>query len=220
MGRALEQLKRSRVRVVGKKSHPNNLRKFLNELERTGVWSWACDKAGFSTTASKYYVAKSEDGDAGFFIQWRDVEGPFHELVQIALNNAVDRIEGHAFHRASGFQEVLTHKGHVTYEVDWDKVNLEGAIPGTAASFKLDEHGRPIPATVEKQSEDLQMFILRARKPEIYGQKAQLDVNHKGGVLVVGTRAKSSEEHEAAEKVFLEKPILDVEFREVADDDK
>jgi hypothetical protein len=40
---------------------------------------------------------------------------------------------------------------------------------------------------------DLAMFILKSRKPQVYGAKASVDVNVKGGVLVVGMRAATSE---------------------------
>ena len=215
-----EVLKRSRVRLLDKKSNPRNLRKFLSEFQRTGVIRWACKYAGFSSTALGYYIEKSKAGDPELVIEWDGVEGPLHELFKIAETNVVKHIEGCAVHRATGYREVLTHQGHITYEIDWDKVNLEGATPGSPESFRLDERGRPIPASVEKQSEDLQMFILRARLPEVYGSKAQVDVTHRGGVLVVGARARDEKEQEAAERAFLTRQApIDVEFREVSSDD-
>src|SRR4051812_31954140 len=107
MGQALELLRKSRIRVVGKKSSPERLRKFLDILSTVGVMTEAAKQAGFSVTSAKYYMAKAENGDDGFTaVRWGDIEGPFHELVKIALEMAIERVEANVFHRANGYKEV------------------------------------------------------------------------------------------------------------------
>lgn len=213
MGQALETLRKSRVRVVGKKYSPDRLRKFLDILADKGVLAWAASGAGFCTTSAKYYIQKSLDGDPAFVITWRNVEGPFHELVQAALDESVDDIEGHAIKRAKGYEEVLTHQGRVIYQYDPDLLAI--GLTGPDAYLR-DSKNRPIPETVTKQSEDLQMFILKARRPDIYGNKSQVELTHKGGVMVVTAPLRTSADLEKRAKQISEEPV-DVEFIEIED---
>lgn len=218
MGQALELLRKSRIRIVGKKSSPANLLKFLNTLASVGVVTEAAKQAGFHPTMAKYYAAKSENGDPGFILTWDGVEGPFHELFKIALEMAVERVEGNVFRRANGYQEVQVHQGRVQYEIDHEAIAL-GAEPGSWDAILKDPlTGKPIPHTVEKQSEDLQMFILKARRPDIYGNKSQVDMIMRGGVMVVAAPARTSDELARRAKK-LNEPV-DVEFIEIEDDEE
>lgn len=212
MGQALELLKKSRIRIVGRKYAPERLIKFLDILSTVGVITEAARQAGFSTTSAKYYMAKAENNDPGFMLKWGDIEGPFHELVKIALEMAVERVEANVYRRANGYQEVQTHQGRVQYEIDYEAIAL-GAEPGTWEAIKKDSKGKPIPVTVEKQSEDLQMFILKARRPDIYGNKSQVDMVMRGGVMIVNAPARTSDElAKRAQK--LNEPV-DVDFIEI-----
>lgn len=215
MGQALELLRKSRIRVVGRKYSPARLVRFLDTLSNIPVLAEACRQAGFSPTSAKYYLAKSENGDPGFLIQWGDVEGPFHELYKIALETGTDRVEANAFKRANGYNEVLTHQGRVQYEIDHDAIAL-GAEPGSWDAIKKDAKGKPIPCMVEKQSEDLMQFILKARRPDIYGNKSQVDMIMRGGVMVVSARAKTSAELLQRAKKLNE--AVDVDFIEIDDE--
>lgn len=218
MGKALDVMRKSHVRIVGRKSSPERLVKFLDTLKKVGVLAEAARQAGFTTWTAKWYMAKSENGDPGFILKWGDIEGPFHELVRIALDTAVENIEACAFHRASGYREVQVHQGRIQYEIDHDAIAL-GATPGSWDAIKKDENGKPVPVTVEKQSEDLQMFILKTRLPEIYGNKQQIDVLHRGGVMVITAPARSSADLEKQAQKMNEKTI-DVEFIEVEDEEE
>lgn len=218
MGTALDTLRKSRVRVIGKKYSPDRLLKFLDTLANVGVLTEAAKQAGFSVTSAKYYMAKSENGDPGFELKWHDIEGPFHELVRIALDMAIERVEACAFQRATGYLEPQVHQGRVQYEIDHDMIAL-GAEPGSWDAILKDASGKPVPVTVEKQSEDLQMFILKARRPDIYGNKSQVDVLHRGGVMVVAAPARTSAELEQRAKRINEE-VVDVEFIEVEDQDE
>jgi hypothetical protein len=216
MGQGLETLRRSRLRVIGKKSSPENLRRFLDSLARIPVMAEACRQAGFGKTSAKYYIEKSKNGDPGFDIRWGDAEGPFHEHVQVALDIGRELVETCMFTRATGYKEVQLYQGRVQYEIDYDMIAL-GAEPGSWDAILKDKNGKPIPVTVMKQSEDLQMFIMKAHKPDIYGAKAQLDVTLKGGVMVVTGPARTSAELEAIEKK-MQGEVVDVEFIEVEDE--
>lgn len=217
MGQALDKLRKSRVRVVGKKSSPERLRRFLDSLVKTGVVAEAERQAGWlSTSTAPLYMAHSENGDPGFVLTWNGLEGPFHELVKIALKTAVENIEACAWKRALGYLEPQVHQGRVQYEIDHDMIAL-GAEPGSWDAILKDENGKPVPVTVERQSEDLQMFILKKRLPEIYGDKTQVDVLHRGGVMVVTTPARSSAELEKRAKQVNEE-IIDVEFIEAEEE--
>lgn len=213
MGQGLDTLRKSRLRVVGKKYSPERLLKFLEILAKVGVLTEASRQAGFSVTSAKYYIAKSVNGDPGFVLTWNGVEGPFHEHVQAALSMAVEDIEAGAFHRAKGYQEVQVFQGRIQYEIDYDAIAL-GAEPGSYDAILKDKSGKPIPVTVTKQSEDLQIFILKKHKPDIYGDKTQVDVLHRGGVMVVTAPAKSSAELEARAKRMATEAV-EVEFIEV-----
>lgn len=217
MGQALELLRKSRIRIIGKKSSPERLRKFLDILSTVGVVTEAAKQAGFSVTSAKYYMAKAENGDAGFTdVRWGDIEGPFHELVKIALEMAVERVEANVYRRANGYNEVQVHQGRVQYEIDHDAIAL-GAEPGSWDAILKDPiTKKPIPVVVEKQSEDLQMFILKARRPDIYGNKSQVDMVMRGGVMIVGPPARTSEELAKRAKK-LNEPV-DAEFIEIEDD--
>lgn len=216
MGQGLELLRKSRIRIVGRKYSPERLVKFLNILASVGVLTEAARQAGFSVTSAKYYMAKSENNDPGFVLTWGDVEGPFHELVKIAIEMAVERVEANVFRRANGYLEPQVHQGRVQYEIDYDAIAL-GAEPGSWEAILKDDKGKPIPVTVERQSEDLQQFILKSRRPDIYGNKSQVDMVMRGGVMVVSAPARTSDELARRAKK-LNQPV-DVEFIEVEDDE-
>lgn len=215
MGQALELLRKSRIRIVGRKSSPARLLKFLNTLASVGVVTEAAKQAGFHPTMAKYYAAKSENGDPGFLLQWDGIEGPFHELFKIALEMAVERVEANVYRRANGYLVPQVHQGRVQYEIDHDAIAL-GAEPGSWEAVLKDEKGKPVPVTVEHQSEDLQMFILKARRPDIYGNKSQVDMVMRGGVMVVGMPARTSAELAQRAKKLNE--AVDVDFIEIDED--
>jgi hypothetical protein len=217
MGQALDLLRKSRIRIVGKKSSPARLLKFLDILAKVGVVTEAARQAGFCTTSAKYYMAKAENNDPGFVLTWGNIQGPFHELVKIALDMALENIEANVFRRANGYLVPQVHQGRVQYEIDHDAIAL-GAVPGSwDAILKDTKTGKPIPVTVEHQSEELQMFILKARRPDIYGNKSQVEMTMRGGVMVVGPPARTSEELARRAKK-LNEPV-DVDFIEVEDED-
>lgn len=216
MGTAMDTFRKSRLRVVGKKSNPERLRKFLDTLADVGVLTTAAKKAGFSTETAKNYIQKAAEGDPAFVLIWGDTEGPFNEHVKSALTMAVDRVEECVWRRATGYEEIQVFQGRIQYQIDYDAIKL-GAEPGTYEAILKDKNGKPVPVTVTKQSEDLQLAILKAHRPEVYGAKTQVDVIHRGGVMVVAAPARSSAELEARAKKMAAEAV-EVEFVEIEDE--
>lgn len=203
-----EILQRSRSydlhRAVGKKNSPERLRRILSACADTPVANSVCMRAGISVTTLKYWLQKSSEGKPGdgFDVATGLVEGEgpvtvrFHDAWDTAIESGVDRVEAAAFKRAIGYREVLTFQGRVIYKQDPDLLSL--GLTG-ADAFAKDEFGAPIPETIEKQDPDLQMFILKARRSKFYGDKKQIDMNVRGGVLVVGMTAKTPADLNAME---------------------
>ncbi len=217
MGQGLETLRKSRVRVIGKKSSPTNLVKFLDALASVGVMAEACRQAGFCRTTAKYYMQQAREGVPGLAnVKWGNIEGPFDELVQIAIANAIEEVEVCMFKRARGYDEPQTYQGRVQFEIDHDAIAL-GAEPGTWEAILKDKNGKPIPVTIMRQSEDLMMFLAKKHKPDIYGDKTQLDVIHRGGVMIVTAPARSSSELEQQAKKMAAEAV-EVEFVEIEDE--
>lgn len=196
-----EILKRSRSydthRAVGKKNSPERLKRILAACAEMPVTNSVCLRVGISVTTLKYWLQKSEDGAPGdgFDVPtgMEEDEGPttvrFHTAWDTAIEAGVDRVEAAMIQRAIGYREVLTFQGRVMYQMDPGM--LACGVTGPDAYLK-DEFGSPIPETIEKQDPDLQMFIMKGRRAKFYGDKKQIDMNVRGGVLVVGVTAKTS----------------------------
>jgi hypothetical protein len=163
-------------------------------------------RMGISYTTLKYWLQKSFEGAPGdgFDVVMGDDDENgtddntvrYHDAWDIAMMAGVEAVEAATIKRATGYEEVLTYQGRVSYRYDPDKVadSIALGIPEfVPQNYLLDKYGAPVPETVFKQDPDLAMFILKSRKPQVYGAKASVDVNVKGGVLVVGVRAATSE---------------------------
>lgn len=207
-----------------KKNSPERLQRILAACADTPINNSVCTRAGISVTTLKYWLQKSEEGAPGdgFDVPTglEESEGPttvrFHTAWDEAVELGTDRVEAAAYRRAIGYREVLTFQGRVMYQMDPDLVSL--GFTGMDAFLK-DDFGAPIPETIEKQDPDLQMFILKARRSKIYGDKKQVDLNVRGGVLVVGVTAKTPTDLNAMEMAakLIERPA--VIFEETEDED-
>lgn len=212
MSRELARRSRSVPVGPGRKYSPTRLRLILNKIAEIPVAINACAAAGISTGSLRYYLAKSEAGQLPVLL-WNGETKPFHEHYRDALDTGVDLVEKAAFVRATGYQEPGVHQGRVQYRFDPDLIAL--GFVGEAAYLR-DSKGQPIPEMITKQDPDMIQFILKNRRPEVYGNKQSIDVNHKGGVLVLHERADISPE--AFEKKHGgSKEIVDVEFEEIED---
>jgi hypothetical protein len=208
MGKASRAvLERSRsINLIPRKNTPERLRQILKCATEMPVANSICMRSGISVTTLKYWLQKSKDGGPGDgydIIPTAEGDEPipirFHEAFDAAIEGGLQLVEAAAFQRAIGFREVLTFQGRVVYQKDPELVAL--GFDGPEA-YLLDEFGAPIPETVLRQDPDLMMFIMERRMKDKYGKNSQVDVNVKGGVLVVGVRAESSEDLNTIEENF------------------
>lgn len=115
----------------------------------------------------------------------------FREAVEHRLQEFHDRMEREMYRR--GVQGVL------------EPVFYQGRVVGT----------------IRRYDSNLLVRLMEANRPEKFGRKAEVDVNHKGGVLVIPSGAQSAEawlaEHGAA--ASLEKPAISVEAQTVEEEE-
>lgn len=208
-------------RAVGKKNSPARLKAILKHIINMPVTSDACMLAGISVSTLKYWLQKSSEGLEGdgfdvVFNEGQETEEKirFHDAWDEAMIAGVERLEKAAITRAMGYKEPLTFQGRVIYKQD--PILLALGMTGMDA-YLLDDDGKPVPETVLKQDPDLMMFILKARKPETYGNKQQIDVNHRGGVLVVGMTATTPEALNTIEAEYREHGRPPVTFEDDED---
>jgi len=206
-------------RVPGGKCSPERMQGILTFMELMPIPAKACRFSNIHPATLQLWLKKSERGQPGdiFDLVVNPDDGPeeritkrFHELYDLALETGIDNVEEAAMKRAIGYEEVLTYQGHVMYKLD--PVLIDLGYSGSDAWAK-DSRGRPIPETVLKQDPDLIQFILKNRRAKIYGTKAQVDVNVRGGVLVVAAKAATGQELNAEEAQYREAPI-EVTFEE------
>jgi hypothetical protein len=137
----------------------------------------------------------------------------FHEHFNECRDTALQVVEDAFISYGLKHYEVLSDKGRVIYQID---PGLDGLGFTGVAAYLLDEDGRPIPERIEKQDPEVLEKVLRAYRRDRWGSHDTLDVSVRGGVMVVGVRAKPKEVEEG-EAEALATPV-DVEFREVEDE--
>lgn len=199
---------------VGKKNSPARMTLLLNKLTEWPNVTKACAFSGISYSTAKYWLKKSATGQPGdgFDLEYAEERKRFHEHYEDALEGGIQRVEDAYVERAvSGYYETLHHQGRVAYQYDQTLIDL--GLTGPEA-FLLDDNGKPIPERIHHQDPEVMLAVLKAWKRDRYGQHDQLDVLHRGGVMVVTAPAKSSAELEAREKRGMGAPV-DVEFIEV-----
>lgn len=205
-------LERSRsypVNRAAKKNTPERLQRLLDYIAEMPITTDACARASVSVTTLKWWLQKSLEGKPGdgfdMLLGINDENGGdpnyvrFHDAWDSAMERGVGRVERSVHQRAIGYEEVLTYQGKVQYKIDPEKYDLYTMLDDPIDErnpdlWLRDERGIPIPETVWKMDPDLAMFVLKTRKPLVYGPKSQVDVNVKGGVLVVPMRAVTSED--------------------------
>jgi hypothetical protein len=201
--------------VIGRKNSPERLTKLLNYITQFPDVKRACAMAGLSVWTLQNYLKKSEAGQAGdgFDLTYGEETKRFHLHFTDCRDTAMQEVEDAYISYGLKHYEVLSDKGRVIYQIDPVLTGL--GVTGPDA-YLLDENNRPIPERIEKQDPEVLEKVLRAYRRDRWGQHDKLDVNVRGGVMVVGVRAKAKEV-EAGETDALTAP-LDVEFREVEED--
>lgn len=216
------ELGRSRsITIIPRKNTPERLKQILKCATEMPVANSICLRAGISATTLKLWLLRSKEGTPG---DGFDIvpDGPndeqipvrFHEAFDTAIEGGLQLVEQAGMQRAIGYREVLTFQGRVVYQKDWRLVEL--GFEGEAAYLR-DEFGAPVPESVMKQSEDLIMFLME-RRLEKYKKNASVDVNVRGGVLVVGMRAATSEALNVLEEQYRREGRGAVTFEEGDED--
>lgn len=199
---------------VGKKNSPERMTLVLNKLAEWPNVTKATAFGGIVHSTLRYWLKKSMTGQPGdgFDLQYGEENKRFHEHYADVIDGGVQRVEDAYLTRAlEGYQETLHHQGRVAYKYDDDLLRL--GLTGSDA-YLLDDNGKPIPESVHHQDPEVMESVLRAHRRDRWGQRDQLDVTHRGGVMVVTAPAKSSAELEQRERASLGAPV-DVEFVEV-----
>lgn len=155
---------------------------FLRAIESGCTVVEAAQQAGIAS-AQAYTRAKH---DADFRAAWDD-----------AKEASADLLEKEARRRAvDGLEEPIIHKGEPTYVYELDEAgnaiydivereipNLDGGVTISRVSVprkKLDENGQPVVMTVRKPSDALLMFLLKGRRPQVFGTDRQ-EISGPGG---------------------------------------
>lgn len=220
--RALLERSRS-YPIKPKKNTQERLQRLINAISENGVINSACLRAGISNSTLKYWLQKSLEGSSGDGFDMElglNDEGPdgdtirFHEAWDFAIMSGIGKLEAATMKRAMGYREVLTYQGRVIYQLDpvLQRLGFEGVD-----AYLLDAFGAPIPETVEKMDPDLAMFMLKARHPD-YNPKTTVDMNVRGGVLVVPARMVTSADLNEIEASYRRKGMPEVTFDEGEDD--
>jgi len=201
----------------GKKNNPERLTKFLDRLTKYPHITQTCAAVGMSHKTLRTYLAKSLKGQVGdgFDLDYGGEKKRFHEHYEDVMDLASQLIEDAVWQRAfQGYYETLSDKGRVIYQID---PTLDGLGLTGPDAYLLDENNRPIPERIQHQDPELMLEWLRAHRKDRWGRSDKLDVNVRGGVMVVGMRAKDAKDIEQLERQTLNTP-LEVEFREVEDE--
>lgn len=203
-----ELLARSRnIVLIPRKNTPERLKQIIQFATEMPVANSICMRANISTTTLKFWLQKSKEGAPGDGFDLlpeedsndEDIPIRFHEAFENAVESGLQLVENAAFRRAIGYREELTYQGRVIYKLDprLQTLGYEGVD-----AYLLDRNGAPVPETVFKQDPDLMMFIMERRMKDKYGKNASVDVNVKGGVLVVGMKAETPGELNEIENRF------------------
>jgi hypothetical protein len=133
---------------------------FLASLREMPVVSRACGVVGIERSTAY----RRRDADEAFAAAWDD-----------AMEAGVDKAEQEAFRRAvHGYEEPLTHQGHITYHVKRDKAGRPVMDVNGLPVLLVDDSGMPVPVTVRKHSDALLGLILKGRRKAVYSERKEL----------------------------------------------
>lgn len=199
--------------------YPKTLRLCITIAKKNPVESKIAAYAGIATGTLRYWLKLSERGNPGDDFDLETDHGRverFHILFQDAVAEGIGEVEHKVFMAATGQEKtILSHQGHVTYKSDRNLLQL--GMTGEEA-YLLDEFGDPVPETIPLLDLESSRWFLARRKPEMYGNKQTVQVDHKhSGVLVVAP-GKTSKELEERYSDMRHDTIQDVEFEEVEGD--
>ncbi len=144
-------------------------------------------KAGIFLKTLDYWLKGSAAGEDQYDVEWRGETWKFHEHFEAAMHEADDKVVAALIVRATGYDEIVTYRGRVIYEMD--EFLLDLGYQGPDAYLK-DENGNPVPQTIRKVDTKAALWVLEKLRPDVWGKNRQIDVPQEGGVLVVGATPK------------------------------
>lgn len=206
------------LRLTGRKFSPERMTLILDYMAQFPGVMRAVAFSGMSYFNFRYHMQRSISGQPGdgYDLAYDGATQRFHEHFEAVRDGSVQRVEDAYLQRAmDGYFETLHDKGRVIYQVDPDLVNLGLSGPD---AYLTDENGRPIPERIEHQDPEVMRDVLEKLRRDRWGRRDKLDVNVRGGVIVVGVRAKAGELEKREQRALTEPEPLDVEFREVEDE--
>jgi hypothetical protein len=178
---------------VAKTDQPNKklcedrLQMILSHLRKTGNVRGACRLVGISKDLFYIWRDRSAEDECPpeLLVDVGTEEPvPFWQAVESARDEYKDVLMGELHRRAvDGVPEPLYHQGARVYEQD----------PLTK-EIKLDDLGRPVPATVLKFSDQLLQHLTKGVMPETFRENVKLDADVRGGLIAVPLRSETLEE--------------------------
>ena len=176
-----------------------------------------CKRTGVARDALRYWLTMSRERSSDSLFDIPTAQGRterFHVLWEDAIQEGMDKADATAFRLATGtFREALHHHGHVTYKTDPQLIAL--GLKGEEAYLK-DENGDLVPESIPIVDPEMVRWLLARRRPEIYGAKQQINVDHthRGGFVIQRKTAKQLDD------AYGGKPVIDVVEFEVIDDEE
>lgn len=143
------------------------------------------------STIFRWLQASQRNPDAYSF-EWSDCIAPLHVHVRSAMRINAHLIESQARKMAlEGFEEPVFFQGRPQWKEREDLVGVPDdeleCIWGVKDRWERDANGNRVQLTVRhKPSDALVLKILAAAFPKVYGTNIEHNVNHSGGVMVIG----------------------------------
>lgn len=114
--------------------------------------------------------------------EWREADEEFAAMWDRAMKVGVTALEDEAHRRAfDGVSDPVVHQGQFTYELEVAKDEQGDTIRNEDGSPQMriarDPTGKPKHATVQKYSDTLAIFLLKAHAPDKYRENSKLELS-------------------------------------------
>ncbi len=216
--------------ILERRYSPERLARLLDAISKNPRVNQACAVARVTPSMKTYWLKRSEIGKPGdgFDVTWEGEAMRFHEAYSLAKEHMIQTVEDAYVQGAmEGFKEVQVYRGRVKYKVDRKKAsamlraNPEFSWEQCCEACPLeDDFGSPIPEAIYKQDPEVMREVLRANRRDVWGKHENVDVTHRGGVLVVGVRSGPVDLEKLAAAEPDNSKTIDVEFVTIEEDDK
>lgn len=112
---------------------------------------------------------------------WREADSSFAALWDRAMKVGVTALEDEAHRRAfEGVAEPVVHKGEFSYVWEAARDEMGDVIRDEQGNPKmvpaLDAQGKPVLKTVQKYSDTLAIFLLKAHDPDKYRENSKVEL--------------------------------------------